>query len=250
MAPKIADSSDAYLKQRYDEMYNGSAEFKTRLHNIVTNARVLTLNLDPGQGDAEYNPQTNTITIWRQRADGSGDKTDTQVRDDLLFELHNARKSMNFNAISGTNGYNTVMLVGDAKKSAGYAIAVEWTEWINVVESTVMVYIVNAQSGAALLPSPPPFRSQFDDGPASWRKFENYLKAQVQSCHTANYDQAATGPTWKGYAILRAAFPAGRDTAAVEVSTAEITPLPGGKPYLKIRGNPFTFELVKALNLS
>lgn len=249
MAPKIDRSSDPYLVQCYDDMYNGSAEFKSRLHNVVTTARALTLALDPGQGDAAYDLRTHTITVCRQRADGSGDKTDMEVRDDLLFELHNAKKAMNFQDLYGSNGYNAVMLVGDAKKAAGYALAVEWNEWVNVVEFTVMVDIVNNQAGHQLLPSPSVYRHDFA-APLSWRKFANCLNDQVSTMHTAGYDPAATGPQWRGFAILKAAFPPGRDTTPIEASDVELTLLPGNKPYFKTRANPFTWEKVKVLQLN
>jgi hypothetical protein len=250
MAPKIDPKSDPYLMRCYDDMYNASATFKTRVHNVVTSPRALMLVLDPGQGAAAYDSKTNTITVCRQRGDGSGDKTDVQVRDDLLFELYNAKKAMNFNALYGSTGYNAVMLVGDAKKAAGYALAVEWNEWITTVESTVMVDIVNSQAGVTLLPSPSVYRFDFADGPTSWRKFSNCLNVQVSTGHTVHYDNAANGLGWKGFAILKAAFPMGRDTTNVEVSTVELTPLPGGTPYLKSRDNPFTWEKVKTLQLS
>ncbi len=250
MAPKIDPRSDQYLMRCYDDLYNGSAAFKTRLHNVVTSARALILVLDPGQGAASYDAQTNSITVCRRREGDGGDKTDMQVRDDLLFELYNARKAMNFNTLDGPTGYNAVMLVGDVKKAAGYALAVEWNEWITTVEFTVMVDIVNSQAGVALLPSPAVYRADFADGPTSWRKFSNCLNTQVSTGHTVHYDSAAKGPGWKGFAILKAAFPIGRDATNIELSVGELTPPAGGTPYLKSRDNPFTWDKVKTLQLS
>src|SRR5438445_13649609 len=116
---------------------------------------------------------------------------------------------MSFDTLCGSTGYNAVMLVGDVKKAAGYALAVEWNEWINAVEFTVMVDTVNSQAGVALLPSPAVYRPDFADGPTSWRKFSNYLNTQVNTRHTVDYDKAANGPGWKGFSILKATFPIG-----------------------------------------
>lgn len=249
MAPNIDPNSSQFLVDRYDELYNGSASFRSRLHNIVTSRRALRLDLDPSPGDALYDPSDNSITVYRVRSSG-GDKTHTEVRNDLFFEMHNAKKAMAFAALDGSTGYNVDSLRNDIKKQAGYAIATEWTEWVNVAESTILVYMVNNEAGAALLSSPPEFRQQFDPGPDSWLRFANYLKQQVNAHHTAHYDPAATNDQWKGYAILRVVTATGRYNSDLEIYRNEIAPTPPQQPHINSRGNPFTWELVKNLQLS
>ncbi|MEU9454931.1 hypothetical protein [Streptomyces sp. NPDC048277] len=246
MAPKIDNTSDAYLIQRYDELYNRSSEFRSLLHNVVTSMRALKLNLNPGAGAAHYDPTDNSITVWRQNSGGGGgNKTDEQVRDDLFFELHNAKKSMAFDTIRGATGYNLASLTGDVKKAAGYALSIEWQEWINVVESTILVNIVNSTPGAQLLPSPPPYQANFNPGAASWLKFSNYLQAQVKIGHTTSYDKAAPGQQWKGYDILRVVASAGGNSSYLEITSNEIA-----SQKINSRGNPFIWDLVKPLQLN
>jgi hypothetical protein len=247
MAPKIDTASDAYLMLRYDEMYNGSNEFKTRLHNVVTSSRGLLLTLNPGPGGARYNPSNNSITVCRQDGNGGGNKPDTRVRDELFFELHNAKKSMALSELQGPKGYNVQSLRDDVKKAAGYAMAVEWTEWVNAAESTILVYVVNNQAGTNLLSHPPVFRPEFDPGADSWRDFKNYLRTQVSGGHTAEYDAAATDDRWKGYAILRAV--AGRESANLTIVENEIAPTPPQQPHINPRYNPFRWDLVAKLDL-
>lgn len=249
MAPKIDSTSNAYLTQRYDELYNASADFKSRLHNVVTSSRALKLVLDPGAGHADYGSD-NSITVCRQRSLGVN-KTDTEVRDDIFFELHNAKKSTAFSILDGSSGYNIASLTNDSRKAAGYALAVEWTEWVNVAESTILVYIVNSQAGTAgpLLTSPPEYRSQFDAGDTSWLKFSNYLDTQVATGHTSYYDdKASNGSRWTGYDILRVTTSNGRNSSDVTIVTNEIAPTTG-QPKINSRGNPFTWDLVKVLDL-
>lgn len=249
MAPKIDPTSDAYLILRYDELYNGSAEFRSRLHNVVTSSRSLKLLLNPVVGTAEYNPKENSITVWRQNA--GGNKTDVELRDDLFFELHNAKKSMAFDVIDGPAGYNSGSMANDVKKLAGYALANEWQEWINVAESTILVYIVNIQAGAALLPSPPPYRAQFNAGPNSWMKFSNYLQAQSGiGGHATHYDAAATGPQWKGFRLLQVVASISGNSSYLEIYPNEIASTPPQQPHINSRGNPFLWDLVKKLQLS
>jgi hypothetical protein len=247
MAPKIDPGSNALLVQRYDDMYNGSAEFKARLHNIVTANRVLKLLLDPGIGDADYDLTTHSIRVWRKN-DGGGDKTDTELRNDLFFELHNAKRAMAFAALDGPSGYNIASLGEDIKKRASYALATEWEEWINVAESTIRVYIVNQQAGTALLTSPPEYRDFFDPGDDSWLKFSNYVKLQVGGGHTVSYDKAATGPKWKGFRVLELAT--AKDGVAVAITANEITPGIGQQARINTRGNPFAWDLVKGFQLA
>jgi hypothetical protein len=248
MAPNIDPSSDAYLVQRYDDLYNASAEFRSRLHNVVTR-RALKLVANPSPGDAYWDPASNTITVHRQRSAG-GNKTDIQLRDDLFFEMHNAKKSVAFEALDGSTGYNAASITNDVKKKAAYAVATEWTEWINVAESTILVYIVNAQAGVALLSAPPEFRAQFDAGPDSWLKFGNYLRMQVNTNHTFSYDPAATGAAWRGYDVLRVVASTGRNNSDLEIYTNEIAPNPPKQPSINTRGNPFDWSLIKGIQLS
>jgi hypothetical protein len=245
MAPKVDSSSNALLHQRYDDLYDNSAEFKSKLHNVVTSSRALLLVLDTGVGAAQYNPDNNSIKVWRQSATGVN-KTDEELRDDIFFELHNAKKSMAFQDLKGSRGYNVASLTSGSRKMAGWALAVEWTEWINVAQCTVTANIVNTQSTAGrLLKSPPEFQSCFS-GPTTWLKFSNYLKTQVAGDHTAHYDPAASGTTWIGNDILRVV--ATRSSTDLEITTNEFAPT-GRPPRLNSRGNPFTWELVNALEL-
>jgi hypothetical protein len=246
VAPKIDPKSDAMLHQRYDDMYNNSTSFKSRVHNIVTNSRGLLLTLDTGDGEASYNSKTNEVTVFRNGLDGQP-KTDTEIRNDLFFELHNAKKAAALSELVGLKGYNKAMLVGDVKKAAGYALAVEWLEWNNVAESTILVDVVNQEAAAngPLLSSPGEFRAAFNAGADSWTKFSNYLKQQVDLRHTDHYDAAAVpGGKWQGNRILEVVTPTQRD--AVTISDAEIA----GTVRLKSRANPFTWELVNALRLN
>lgn len=248
MAPNVDQASDAMLLLRYDELYNNSADFKSSLHNVVTSSRALLLVLDPGVGAAEYGADNNSIKVWRQSSAGV-DKTDEEIRNDIFFELHNAKKSMTFQDLSGGRGYNVASLANDSKKAAGYALAVEWVEWINVAQCTVLANIVNRQSAIGqLLQNPPEFQPAFNAGPTSWLKFSNYLQMQVTNGHTAHYDSAATpGGRWIGTQILQAV--AARGTVDLEITSNEFSP-PGRPPRLNSRSNPFTWELVKALKLN
>src|SRR4051794_8019811 len=115
MAPKIDPTSDPTLVQRYDELYNNSDAFKSRLHNVVTTSRTLKLVSVAGAGDADYDAATNTIRVWQQN--GGGPKTHTEIRDDIFFELHNAKKAMAFADIGGLKGYNIAALANDIKKA-------------------------------------------------------------------------------------------------------------------------------------
>lgn len=246
MVPKIDPKSNAVLMQRYDDMYTNSTSFKSRVHNIVTNSRGLLLTLDTGDGEAYFNAKTNEITVFQNGLDGQP-KTPTEIRNDLFFELHNAKRAMALAELYSLKGYNKAMLVGDSKKAAGYALAVEWLEWNNVAESTILVDVVNQEAGAngPLLSSPGEFRRDFDAGATSWTKFSNYLKLQVDHHHTSSYDAAAVpGAKWLGYRILEVVTPTQKD--AVTFGDAEIA----GTVRLKSRANPFTWELVNALKLN
>lgn len=248
MAPKIDPTSDATLVQRYDEMYNNSPSFKSRLHNVVTSSRALKLVSVPGVGDADYTEATNTIRVWQQNA--AGPKSPTEIRDDIFFELHNAKKAMAFADIIGIKGYNKTSLANDIKKQAGYALAVEWAEWNNVAECVILNDTVNAEAGAAgpLLHNPSPFRGPFVAPGNNWMKFEHYLDQQITSGHTAHYDAAATGGGWTGMKLLKLVSVKSGDT--VEIYTNELTPPPGRTPAINYRGNPFLWDLVKTTQLS
>lgn len=247
MAPKIAPTSDPVLIQRYDELYNNSDAFKSRLHNVVTTSRALTLVSVPGVGGASYETATNTIRVWQQNP--GGPKTNTEIRDDIFFELHNAKKAMAFADISGLKGYNIASLTNDVKKAAGYALAVEWAEWNNVAECVILNDIVNVQAAGAgpLLHTPSPFRAPFTAPGDNWMKFEHYLTEQIQTGHTGHYDAAASNPTWIGKEILKQV--AAKSSDAVEIYQNELNPPPGRRPNINFRGNPFLWELVKNLKL-
>jgi hypothetical protein len=247
VAPNVDKKSDPMLVQRYDELYDNSPDFRSSLHNIVTSNRALLLILDPGTGTAEYDADRNSVQVWRQRRDGML-KTEEEIRDDMLFELHNAKKFMTFEEISGSRGYNAGMLVGDSKKSAGHALAVEWVEWMNVAQCTVLANIVNAQSSKGpLLRNPPEFQGAFVSDPNTWLKFSNYLKMQVSLGHTERYDPAAKpGATWLGTKILQAV--AALRKQDLEITLNEFAPNQG-MPRLNSRSNPFTWEQVKTVSL-
>jgi hypothetical protein len=247
MTPKVDSSSNALLNQRYDDLYNYSADFKSKLHNVVTSSRALLLILDPGAGGAEYDTTNNSIKVWRQSSTGVN-KTDEELRDDIFFEMHNAKKVTDFQALQGSRGYNRESLTnGSSRKKAGFALAAEWTEWINAAQYTILANIVNAQStGGQLLKNPPEYQGDFS-GTASWLKFSNYLNTQSTENHTADYDPAAgPGTTWIGHDILR--IVATGSGAALEITADEFAPTTGS-PRLKSRGNPFTWDLVNALQL-
>jgi hypothetical protein len=247
MAPKIDPTSDPILIQRYDELYNNSNAFKSRLHNVVTVSRALTLVSVAGVGAAGYGPATNTITVSQQNKHGF--KANTEIRDDIFFELHNAKKAMAFDDIRGLKGYNTASLANDIKKAAGYALAVEWAEWNNVAECVILNDIVNAQAGGAgpLLPTPSPFRGQFTAAGNNWMKFANYLTEQIQTQHTGHYDAAAPNTTWIGKEILKQV--AEKSSDSVEIYPTELNPPAGRQPSINSRGNPFLWDLIKDLKL-
>jgi hypothetical protein len=247
-APKIDQSSDALLIAHYDELYDNSPAFRSRLHNIVTSTRVLKLVLDPGVGHASFTLNDNSIKVWRYVSPGVV-KTAEQIRDDIFFELHNARKAMALAALSGSDGYNVASLAGDIKKKAGYALANEWMEWYNVAESTLLAVVVNSQSAIGqLLPSPPAYQGQFVAGATSWLKFSNYLDTQVATNHTAHYDPAAApGQKWLGKEILRVVNTKGG--ADLEIYANEFAPAQQ-QPQLHSRANPFTWQLLKTLSIS
>jgi hypothetical protein len=249
MAPKIDPTSDATLMQRYDEMYNNSPSFKSMLHNVVTASRSLKLVSAPRVGDASYNESAHTIEVCLNNTNGA--KTATEIRDDIFFELHNAKRAMAFADIAGAKGYNRASLVHDVRKAAGYALAVEWAEWNNVAECVILNDTVNFEAGAAgpLLHVPSPFRGSFTTGGANWMKFTKYLDDQVASGHTGHYDDAATpGGTWIGPKILNQASQ--QSGAAVEIYANELNPAIGFAPKLNYRGNPFLWDLVRSMRLS
>jgi len=247
MAPKVDQvNSDPGLFQRYDELYTTGA-FKSRLHNIVTTSRALLLLSAPGVGAAHYDPSNNSITVWQQSAVGVA-KTNMELRDDIFFEIHNAKKSMAFNDLHAAKGYNRESLAsGGSKKKAGYALAVEWVEWNNVAESVILTARVNNESAMGqLLPAPPVYQGAFAPGAASWLKFSNYLDAQLASGHTASYDPAAAPPAtgWLGKKILAAL--AAKNKTDLEITANEMAPTGS----LNTRANPFTWELLNTLQLS
>jgi hypothetical protein len=247
MAPKVDQvKSDPGLSQRYDELYSTDA-FKSRLHNIVTTSRALLLLSAPGFGAAQYDPTNNSITVWQQSSVGVA-KTNMELRDDIFFEMHNAKKSMAFNDLDGSKGYNRESLAsGGIKKKAGYALATEWVEWANVAEFVILTALVNNQSTIGqLLPTPPVYQAAFAPGATCWLKFSNYLNAQLASGHTTTYDAAAAPPAtgWLGKKILEAL--ATKNKTDLEITSVEMAP-PGS---LNTRANPFTWGLLNTLQLT
>jgi hypothetical protein len=247
MAPKVDQvNSDPGLFQRYDELYSTDA-FKSRLHNIVTTSRALLLLSAAGVGAAYYDPTKNSITVLQQSSVGVA-RTNMELRDDIFFEIHNAKKSMAFNELDGSKGYNRESLAsGGSKKKAGYALAKEWVEWNNVAEYVILTARVNNQSTIGqLLPSPPVYQAAFAPGAASWLKFSNYLNVQLAAGHTTTYDAAAAPPAagWLGKKILEAL--AAKNKTDLEITSNEMAPTGS----LNTRANPFTWGLLNTLQLT
>jgi hypothetical protein len=247
MAPKVDQvNSDPGLFQRYDELYTTDA-FKSRLHNIVTTSRAVLLLAAPGVGGAAYDPDRNSITVSQQSAVGVA-KTNIELRDDIFFEIHNAKKAMAFQNLDGDREYNRQSLAsGGSKKKAGYALANEWVEWNNVAESVILTILVNNQSIIGqLLPNPPVYQAAFAAGAATWLKFSNYLNAQLVSGHTTAYDLTAAPPAtgWLGKKILEAV--ATKSKSDLEITSNEMAPT--GR--LNTRANPFTWTLVNTVQLT
>jgi Domain of unknown function (DUF4157) len=236
--PKVADNSSNYLKFRYMALLR-SDTFKKEVHKIITSSKEITLELVQGVGTADYDHETHTIRIWRQTATNGlpRNKSDKEIRNDLIFELHNAKKRGEFSRLHET--YN-IKGLDDDNKNAFLALAMEWIEWFHLAEQVIRIENIRNDTSTDLLTNE--FKQYFLTG--TWRSFREYLRDQIEAGHTKYYDdKAVDNYKWKGWNILKKIEAEGNKTKILNISQDEFNPkVTGQKPHIKFRINPFTLD--------
>ncbi|MGL5064913.1 MAG: DUF4157 domain-containing protein [Microcoleus sp.] len=231
----VADNSSNFLKLRYKALLL-SDTFKNEVHKIITTSKEITLFLVDGLGTADYSYATHTIRIWNQTNENGIQryKSNQEIRDNLIFELHNAKKRGEFSRL---NKAYFIKGLDDDKKNAAYALAIEWIEWFHIAQQIIRIENINKDASTNLLTNQ--FKVYFVGD--HWTSFRGYLKTQVETGHTKHYDKNAVNNLWKGWKILTSIEE--RKKGTVQINNDEFDPqVTGQKPSIKLRTNPFLLD--------
>ena len=240
------DIGDGNLGKQYALLMR-SPIFQKEINEEVTKFYTLKLKMINGPGTADYNPEKHEINVYTKDADDKSKKIPTRVRDELMFELHNAKSHGLFEIIDGENQYNSAAFnaKSDPVKIAGYALANEWQEWRNVVESTIRIHRINSELkiGSKLTNI---FAGAFPDTSNYWLAFRNYLKVNVDSKHTSHYDSwSILKDNWVGWEILQMV----EKKEGYKVLYTK-TDFKAGKFKMTARENPFLWTQLKSKKYS
>lgn len=234
----VAAGSDATLTNEYNALAATPA-FQVLNRAVTTNTNITLVDSSiPGAvlGPVDYDSATHTIRVPLNQNGHARPLAD--VRDDLLWEMHNARNRGSFVRI-GLPG--VPVSVEDkrthAARTAAAALAMEWAEWIRVAEQATRGGQINAALGAGYVSNS--FAPQFAAANSGWFLFKNYMKDQLATGHTANYDPAASPlPRWVGHGILQRYS----GSSSVKIADKEVNDwVNGRRMYIKAAANnPFT----------
>jgi hypothetical protein len=179
-----AAGSDPTLAAQYAAMA-ATQEFQDLDVAVTTNTDI---TLDdssipgPNLGPVDYNSATHTIRV--PVSQNGVARPLPMVRDDLLWEMHNARNR-------GSLGRGLAAMPaapGSAEEKRTYkqrvaatALAIEWDEWMRVVEHNERTTQINNQLGAGYLN--PGFAGQFAAVGQGWYLFREYMAAHGNWSH-------------------------------------------------------------------
>lgn len=234
----VAAGSDATLTNEYNALA-ATPSFQVLNRAVTTNTNITLVDSSlPGAalGPVDYNSATHTIRVPLNQNGHARPLAD--VRDDLLWEMHNARNRGSFARIGLPGAPVSVEEKRThAARTAAAALAMEWAEWIRVAEQATRGGQINAALGAGYVSNS--FAPQFAAANSGWYLFTNYMKDQLAAAHTANYDPAASPlPQWVGHSILQRYS----GSPSVKITEKEVNDwVSGARMYIKsAANNPFT----------
>lgn len=232
----VAAGSSAQLTAIYNAM-TADPSFQELNVAATTDADINLVDssaVGPALGPVDYSHDTHTIRV--PLSQNGVPRPHADVREDLLWEMHNAR---NRGALRRTPGVAQPLSAEEsrtyAERVAASALSTEWTEWIRVVEHDIRATEINQRLGAGHVTRA--FAPAFAQPDAGWYLFTNYLRAQLATGHTAAYDPAAAQPNWKGAAIVQRYA----GSAALRITQRQRNDfLAGRTKYVKpVDNNPF-----------
>jgi hypothetical protein len=187
-------------------------------------------------GPVDYTSLTHTIRVPVNQNGVARPLAD--VREDVMWEMHNARNrgALGRVAIPGA-AVTSEEKRTYAERMAAAALAIEWAEWIRVAEQATRAARINATLGAGHITNA--FAAFFAVADQGWFVFKNYMAAQLAGGHTARYDPAAAPPAnnWAGTALVQRYA----SSASLKITGREVTKwLSGERMYIKSEANnPF-----------
>ena len=201
-----AGASSNGLRAQYNILLN-SATF-TKLDGIVTENRDIILVDSSLIADrpVDYDAATHTIRVPLNDA-GGGARPFPEVREDILWEMHNAsiqgaigRTNKKFNVNPPGQGASIDEREKYGYQAAAYALCIEWEEWANIAEHDIKAEKINQELGAGGPHVTRSYRNVYVTPDRGWFLFSNYLKFQIDNNHTTSYDANAD---WKGKELLK-----------------------------------------------
>lgn len=242
-------ASSAGLVNEYNNLLN-SAEFDALDAKVTTNQNITLVDssLLPGT-PTDYDSGAHTIRVPLMAAGVA--RPLTEVREDILWEMHNAsvkgahvRTNNKFAVAAPGPGSSTEEKKIYPYQLAALALSMEWDEWMNVIEHHIKTQQINASvpMAAALGAGPhigTMFAASFAVADAGWFLFSNYLTDQLASGHTAFYDPNAGVATWVGKGMLKIVEAGSK--AALTITTKQVRDYTSGatKTVKKSSTNPF-----------
>lgn len=226
-------TSDSTLTEQYNFLLR-STHFQ-HLAKIVNSERKITLHVEipPGIYDnpyvhiAIYLPHYHMIHIPQKRPDGTT-KSVEDIREDLLYEMHNASIKDHF--VRCRKKFFTLEPNQNAShkekeiypyRMATYALIMEWLEWTNTIEHSLRCKAINADPnmGAGESHVTDTYHDRIrPDG--IWRTFDGYLKYGIEKKHTTYFDPHAEDDSWVGKHLL--AIEKKRSPAQFEITESEV----------------------------
>lgn len=245
-------ASDPTLVNQYNTMVAGSPTFSALNQRITANTNITLVDSTATQA-VDYNSGTHTIQVPVLTAVGGPAHPLSRVREDLLWEMHNASNVGSLGRAWSKAPSPPVTMEDKrllAARQAATALAVEWTEWIMIVEHDLRAAQVDMDlGGTAMAPAVDRmFQGQFAVPNAGWFLFANYLRDQVAAGHTASYDPAAlagaAGAGWKGWTMLT--FVANSAPATLQITDKQVTDwVNGARTRMKSAdNNPFASDAI------
>lgn len=241
-AAAVAVGSDATLAGYYAAMLAVPAF--AEVSAIVTANQRITLTDSGVGGPTDYTHATHRIRI-------PANANAAFRRDDMVFELHNAKKRGNLTRAHGMAppalGPSPSLEDRAVHKTrtALSALAVEWEEWVNVAEMHERCVLINAANAADIANGGPggfdvsdQFGGQYPVNGTGWYVFKNYLNAMRAAGHTAGYDANAGAANWIGMTILQTV--SGTKANSLKITVKQLSDWGSGNRTSHVKqANPF-----------